>query len=70
MHGVSHWLRLLREHQPALALTGAGLSTESGIPDFRTPETGLYARYDPLEYLSVWALEARPQAFWEFFAEH
>lgn len=67
---VSHLARLLREHQPALALTGAGLSTESGIPDFRTPETGLYARYDPIEYLSVWALQARPQVFWEFFAEH
>lgn len=67
---ISHLARLLREHQPALALTGAGLSTESGLPDFRSPNTGLYAKYDPVEHLSARALAARPQVFWEFFAKH
>lgn len=67
---ISQLARLLRRHRPALALTGAGVSTESGIPDFRSPETGLYAQYDPLEYLSLRALESRPQVFWEFFARH
>ncbi|MEN3183438.1 MAG: Sir2 family NAD-dependent protein deacetylase [Atribacterota bacterium] len=54
---------LLFDHKPWLVLTGAGISTESGIPDFRTPQTGLWEHYDPIEVLSVEALFERPQVF-------
>jgi NAD-dependent deacetylase len=40
---------LIRGHQPCVVLTGAGVSTESGIPDFRSA-SGIWARYDPMEY--------------------
>jgi NAD-dependent deacetylase len=58
---------LIREHQPCVALTGAGVSTESGIPDFRSP-TGLWAQFDPLEYGSIDAFVADPEKVWRFYA--
>ena len=36
------------ERKPWLVLTGAGISTESGIPDFRSPGSGLWDKYDPM----------------------
>jgi NAD-dependent deacetylase len=60
---------LLRANRGATVLTGAGISTESGIPDFRSPETGLYSRMDPMEYLSAPVLESDPAKFWKCFAE-
>jgi len=44
---------LIRRRQPCVVLTGAGVSTESGIPDFRS-RAGLWARFDPLEYASLY----------------
>ena len=58
---------LIRENQPAVALTGAGVSTESGIPDFRSP-TGMWAEFDPLEYGSLGAFRADPGKVWRFYA--
>lgn len=54
---------LILEHRPWLVLTGAGISTESGIPDFRTPKSGLWEQYDPIEVLSTDALYNRPETF-------
>jgi|GEM_PF-2436083 len=46
----------LRETDAVTVLTGAGVSAESGIPTFRDAQTGLWAKYDPMEL-------ATPQAF-------
>lgn len=66
---ITQLAQLLRAHPGAVALTGAGISTESGIPDFRSPGTGLYNFIDPMEYLSVDALMGRPTMFWKYFSE-
>jgi NAD-dependent deacetylase len=58
---------LVRERQPCVVLTGAGISTESGIPDFRSP-TGIWAQYDPMEYATIGAFRRDPVKVWEFYA--
>jgi NAD-dependent deacetylase len=58
---------LIHRNQPCVVLTGAGVSTESGIPDFRSA-TGIWAEYDPMEVASIWAFEANPEKVWEFYA--
>jgi NAD-dependent deacetylase len=63
---VERLAELVRRRQPCVALTGAGVSTESGIPDFRSP-TGLWARFDPLEYGSLQAFERDPLKVWSFY---
>jgi NAD-dependent deacetylase len=59
---------LIRERQPCVVLTGAGVSTESGIPDFRSP-TGLWAEVDPFEVASIQAFRGDPARVWSFYRE-
>ncbi len=66
-HGVSDLAGLVRERQPCVVLTGAGISTESGIPDFRSPG-GIWAKYDPMDYASIDAFRRDPVKVWEFYA--
>jgi NAD-dependent deacetylase len=61
--------RLVREQQPCVVLTGAGISTESGIPDFRSPN-GIWAQYDPFEYATIEAFRRDPVKAWTFYAQH
>jgi len=63
---VARLADLIRERQPVVALTGAGVSTESGIPDFRSP-TGIWSRYDPMEYATIDAFRRDPRKVWEFY---
>ena len=50
-------------------LTGAGVSVPSGIPDFRTPGTGLWERVDPMEVAHIDAFRRDPDRFWRFYGE-
>jgi len=52
-------------NRPWVVLTGAGISTESGIPDFRSPRTGLWNQYDPREILSTDILYNHPDLFYK-----
>jgi NAD-dependent deacetylase len=47
--GIARLAGLLAAARRAVAFTGAGVSTESGIPDFRSPQ-GVWARFDPREF--------------------
>lgn len=58
--------RLLREARYAWALTGAGVSTASGIPDFRGPQ-GLWRTHDPEEVSTIDGFRRNPQAFYSFW---
>src|SRR5437660_3472356 len=62
---VERLAELVRERQPCLVLTGAGISTESGIPDFRSAG-GLWERYDPMEVASMATFRREPERFWRF----
>jgi NAD-dependent deacetylase len=64
---TSELAQLVRERQPCVVLTGAGVSTESGIPDFRSP-SGIWAQYDPMEYATIDAFRRDPEKVWDFYA--
>lgn len=59
-------LALLRHATHAVALTGAGISTPSGIPDFRSQDAGVWQAVDPFEVASIYAFRQRPQAFYDW----
>lgn len=59
-------MALLSESKHAIALTGAGISTPSGIPDFRSPGSGLWDKVDPFEVASLYGFSRRPQDFYEW----
>ena len=60
---------LVREAGSVVALTGAGISVPSGIPDFRTPGTGMWANVDPMEVAHIDAFRSDPERFWRFYGE-
>jgi NAD-dependent deacetylase len=60
---------LLRAAERAVVLTGAGISVPSGIPDFRTPRTGLWANVDPMEVAHIDAWRRDPDRFWQFYGD-
>ncbi|MGJ7045086.1 SIR2 family NAD-dependent protein deacylase [Thermoanaerobacterium thermosulfurigenes] len=57
--------RLIENSKKTVVLTGAGISTESGIPDFRSPGTGLWEKMDPMEALSTRVLYNDPKKFYD-----
>jgi NAD-dependent deacetylase len=61
--------RLIREADSVVALTGAGISVPSGIPDFRSPRTGLWAHVDPMEVAHIDVFHRDPERFWAFYGQ-
>jgi NAD-dependent deacetylase len=57
---IERFAELIQESENIVALTGAGMSTESGIPDFRSPGTGLWTKVDPGEIASIHSFVANP----------
>ena len=65
---VERLAELMQARRPCVVLTGAGISTESGIPDFRSP-AGIWAKYDPMEYATIDAFLADPAKVWDFYGK-
>src|SRR5512143_4268973 len=65
--GIQFAAELLHKAQHAVVLTGAGLSTPSGIPDFRSEGTGLWSREEPLDVASLTTFRVAPERFFEWF---
>jgi NAD-dependent deacetylase len=64
---VERLAELVRDARRVVALTGAGISVPSGIPDFRSPGTGLWANVDPMEVAHIDAWRRDPERFWQFY---
>lgn len=58
---------LIKKSHRTVSLTGAGVSTPSGIPDFRSPRLGLWNRYEPMEVASLTAFRHNPEKFFKWF---
>jgi NAD-dependent deacetylase len=58
---------LIRESGSTVALTGAGISVPSGIPDFRSPGTGLWTKVDPMKVAHIDAFHRDTAGFWEYY---
>jgi NAD-dependent protein deacetylase/lipoamidase len=65
--GAARLAELIRESSCTVALTGAGVSVPSGIPDFRTPETGVWANVDPMEVAHIDVFKRDPARFWSYY---
>lgn len=60
--------RALRAARSIAALTGAGVSAESGLATFRDAQTGLWARFDPRELATPSAFARNPKLVWDWYA--
>jgi NAD-dependent deacetylase len=60
---------LIGEAESVVALTGAGVSVPSGIPDFRSPGTGLWSNVNPMEVAQIDAFHRDPGRFWSFYGQ-
>ncbi len=63
---VEQAIALLSAARHTVALTGAGISTPSGIPDFRGWGSGLWTAVDPLAVASIWAFHDHPEQFYRW----
>jgi NAD-dependent protein deacetylase/lipoamidase len=61
-------LERLAAARHVVALTGAGVSAESGVPTFRDAQTGLWAKFEPEELATPRAFRQNPKLVWEWYA--
>jgi NAD-dependent deacetylase len=66
---VGQLASLIRDAESVVALTGAGISVPSGIPDFRSPGTGLWENVDPMEVAHIDVFRRDPERFWHFYGD-
>jgi NAD-dependent deacetylase len=69
LSAAAHLAELLKASRRAVVLTGAGVSVPSGIPDFRSPGTGLWAKVDPMKVATIDAFRRDPDRFWRFYGD-
>jgi NAD-dependent deacetylase len=67
--GAAALADLIAGSERTVALTGAGVSVPSGIPDFRSPGTGLWSNVNPMEVAHIDAFHRDPDRFWRFYGE-
>jgi NAD-dependent protein deacetylase/lipoamidase len=65
--GTDQLARLIGDAKSVVALTGAGISVPSGIPDFRSPGTGLWENVNPMEVAHIDVFRRDPERFWHFY---
>lgn len=65
-HLINQAIDLLKQSRHAVALTGAGISVPSGIPDFRSRDSGLWEKYDPMDVASFYAFKQNPEHFYDW----
>jgi NAD-dependent deacetylase len=65
--GAERLAELIAGSERVVALTGAGVSVPSGIPDFRTPETGVWENVDPMAVAHIEVFERDPARFWSYY---
>ena len=65
---IARAVELLAGARRVLCLTGSGVSAESGIATFRDAQTGLWAKFDPLELATPDAFRRNPRLVWDWYA--
>jgi NAD-dependent deacetylase len=68
LEAIQRAKEILKKAENVVAFTGAGISTESGIPDFRS-KGGLWEKYNPSEYATYDSFLAHPEKYWEMAKE-
>lgn len=63
---IQQAVELIQHADNVVAMTGAGISTPSGIPDFRSPNSGLWDQVDPMAVASIFAFRQSPQHFYDW----
>ena len=66
LEGIRPAAEIISRARQAVVLTGAGISTHSGIPDFRSPGSGLWTRNDPIEVATLDSFRYNPENFFNW----
>src|SRR5207237_223333 len=64
----SSLIRSLRDARSIVALTGAGISAESGLATFRDAQSGLWSKFKPEELATADAFRRNPKLIWDWYA--
>ena len=65
-NAIAQVATFIRESRATVAFTGAGISTPSGIPDFRSQKSGMWEKVNPMEVASLFGFRQNPRAFYDW----